>query len=400
MLSSPLSFNPSPEAANGGTPCPAIVYMQRSDAGLPVLPWDNVPKSIADNLQNAFVFRLVREPNGELRCPYISAGIQKLLGLSAAALRENLSLLNTIVDAVALHEILTAARVSSRNGSQLLIDVDVHPENADARRLRLSATPRNLRGGFIQWDGLALDVTDQVQAKEAARLREAALLASNRDLEAYAHSVAHNLRSPLHCIDAYLELFRIGHPTMLEEQAGEILKEMQASTDRMRSMIEDMLQISRLSSGELNRQTVDLSQIAQMLAEVLQRREPGRRVEIVIPDGITVNGDPRMLAIALTNMFENAWKYTSKREHARIEFGADDCGGVQVFHVKDNGAGFDMAQSARLFGAFQRLHSTADFPGTGLGLSIVRRIIERHEGHVWAEGAVGKGATFYFTAQA
>jgi len=160
-----------------------------------------------------------------------------------------------------------------------------------------------------------------------------------------------------------------------------------------------MLNLSRITRSEMHRETVDLSALAQDIASELQKRYPERQAEFVIAEGLTSKGDSRLLQVLLDNLLGNAWKFTGKQPRARIEFGVTQDEGNPVYFLRDNGVGFDKAYADKLFGAFQRLHATSDFPGTGIGLATVQRIVHRHGGGVWAEGEVGAGATFYFTLQ-
>ncbi|MBI3810615.1 MAG: hypothetical protein HY283_00175 [Nitrospirae bacterium] len=165
----------------------------------------------------------------------------------------------------------------------------------------------------------------------------------------------------------------------------------------MAQLIDDLLNLSHVTRAEMRRETVDLSRMAEIAAEALKRMQSDRKAEFVIEKGLTAEGDERLLRVALDNLLGNAWKYTGKRSQARIEFGRTNHDGRSAYFVRDNGAGFDMAYAHKLFGAFQRLHSVSEFPGTGIGLATVQRIIHRHGGQIWADGAVDKGATFYFT---
>ncbi|MGB6482073.1 MAG: ATP-binding protein [Candidatus Acidiferrales bacterium] len=162
-------------------------------------------------------------------------------------------------------------------------------------------------------------------------------------------------------------------------------------------LIDDLLNLSRYTRIEMQREPTDLSEIGREVAAALRESQPHRDVEIVIAPELQSQSDPRLMRVVLDNLLGNSWKFSSKKAHARIEFGKTDGNGSSAFYVKDNGAGFDPAYAARLFGAFQRLHSAAEFPGTGVGLATVQRIIRRHGGRIWAESAVGQGATFYFT---
>jgi light-regulated signal transduction histidine kinase (bacteriophytochrome) len=165
----------------------------------------------------------------------------------------------------------------------------------------------------------------------------------------------------------------------------------------MAALIEDLLALSRVSRAEMRSQTIDVSALTRAIVANLQAAEPDRRVEVVIAAQLTCRGDRNLVAIVLENLLANAWKFTAKQEHARLEVGATQSGGEIAFYVRDNGAGFDMQYATKLFAPFQRLHAESDFPGTGVGLATVRRIVHRHGGRVWAESAPGQGATFYFT---
>ena len=167
----------------------------------------------------------------------------------------------------------------------------------------------------------------------------------------------------------------------------------------MAELIDDLLKLSRVTRSEMQRETADLRALAQMIATELQQSQPERRVEFVINPGLVAKGDAHLLRVALQNILGNAWKFTKKRPHAKIEFGSIQRDGQRVYFVRDNGIGFDMTYADKLFDGFQRLHSPADYEGTGIGLTTVKRIIERHGGNIWAESAVDQGATFYFTLQ-
>jgi signal transduction histidine kinase len=234
--------------------------------------------------------------------------------------------------------------------------------------------------------------------------RTGQLQAANRELEAFTYSVSHDLRAPLRSIDGFSQALLEDYGERLDGQGREFLQRVRRASQRMAQLIDDLLKLSRITRGELVREPVDLSQLVGSVVEELRQAEPGRRVEVVIQGGVRAEGDARLLRVALENLFGNAWKFTSRREQARIEFGTAGSVGLgrgqadrTVFFVRDNGAGFDPAYAAKLFGVFQRLHLPAEFPGTGIGLATVQRIIHRHRGRIWAEGAVDEGATFLFT---
>jgi signal transduction histidine kinase len=222
------------------------------------------------------------------------------------------------------------------------------------------------------------------------------LEATNKELESFSYSVSHDLRAPLRAIDGFSQAILEDYADKLDDQGKDHLQRVRAASQRMGHLIDDMLNLSRIGRMELTRQRVNLSDIATEIAAELRESAPDRSVEIIIAPNLFAEVDPRLLRIMLTNLLGNAWKFTAKREGARIEFGASTDVLSQAYFIRDNGAGFDMTYANKLFGAFQRLHSTTDFPGTGIGLAIVQRIISRHGGQIWAEAKINDGATFYF----
>ena len=235
------------------------------------------------------------------------------------------------------------------------------------------------------------------ELEERVRQRTADLELANRELEAFSYSVSHDLRAPLRSIDSFTRLLQEDCGDKLDDEGKDNLQRVRAASKRMDQLIEDMLNLARVTRGELRMEPVNLSSLAQEIIGELAVREPEREVHLLIAPAVVVSGDGNLLRIALGNLLGNAWKFTSKREEAKIEFGVIRQEGRPVYFVRDNGAGFDMVFARKLFGAFQRLHTTKDFPGTGIGLAIVQRVIHRHEGRVWAEGTVDGGATFFFT---
>ena len=240
----------------------------------------------------------------------------------------------------------------------------------------------------------------------AGRLRE--LDNAGRELDSLAHSVSHDLRAPLRIVDGFATIVLEdygdrGKP--LDDLGRDHLRRIVAASQRMNSMIDTLLNLSRMTSRELTSERVDLSQIARELADDLRDdlriREPTRSIEFVIGPGLKADGDPTLLRLVLQNLLGNAAKFSAKSRDARVEFGRNEASQSAEFFVRDNGAGFDMRFAEKMFGMFQRLHSANEFPGTGVGLATVQKIIQRHGGRVWAEGvpapADGHGATFYFT---
>jgi signal transduction histidine kinase len=223
------------------------------------------------------------------------------------------------------------------------------------------------------------------------------LESANRELDAFTYSVAHDLRAPLRAINGMTEILFEDKLGQLDEEGQRYLRIVRDSGARMTQLIEDLLKLSRITRSELARQPVDLSKMVHEIARGLASTEPAREVDFVIQDGIRAEADPRLLRVAFENLIGNAWKFTSRRAAARIEFGVEERQEGVIFFVRDNGAGFDMAYVDKLFGVFQRLHPVTEFEGTGVGLATVRRIVSRHGGRIWAEGVLGKGATFFFT---
>ena len=238
------------------------------------------------------------------------------------------------------------------------------------------------------------------ELEERVRERTAQLEMANRELESFSYSVSHDLRAPLRAIDGFGQALLEDFPEHLPGDAKRYLSRIRGSTQHMAQLIEDLLNLARVSRGTLERRTVDLGQIAQQVAGELQQREPGSAVEVSVWDGIRTVADPHLLRIVLENLIGNAWKFTSKTEKPRIEIGALKDRGRTTYFVRDNGAGFDMAYADKLFGAFQRLQSATEYAGTGIGLATVQRIVHRHGGRIWAEAEVGKGAVFFFTLEA
>lgn len=234
---------------------------------------------------------------------------------------------------------------------------------------------------------------------EHGRLSEAsiALAAANDELEAFSYSVAHDLRAPLRGIQGFSQAVIEDYSDKVDARGRDYLQRVSAAAVRMSALIDDLLQLSRISRAGLVRGSVDLSALVGAIALELQQEWPGRTVEMVIAGGVHASGDSQLLRIALENLLGNAWKFTSKVAQPRVEFGRTVTDGNETFYVRDNGAGFDAAYAGRLFSPFQRLHAERDFPGTGIGLATVQRVVRRHGGRIWAEGQPDAGATFYFT---
>jgi signal transduction histidine kinase len=229
------------------------------------------------------------------------------------------------------------------------------------------------------------------------RHAEMALRLSNRELEAFSYSVAHDLRAPLRGINGFSHALLEDHADALDAEGKDYLRRIAAAAGRMGELIDALLALSRVSRAELRREHVDVTKLADAVANQLRTTYPDRSVEFVNQDGLVAEADRVLVRAVLENLIGNAWKFTGKTGHARVAFGAEVEGGANVYYVRDNGAGFDMAYAAKLFAPFQRLHAMEEFAGTGVGLATVERIVHRHGGRIWADGTVGKGATFHFT---
>jgi PAS domain S-box-containing protein len=272
----------------------------------------------------------------------------------------------------------------------------------DGAQIVLSVTMSPIRdsgGAIVGLATIGRDVTplrelqaDLVSAKEAAE-------AANRELESFSYSVAHDLRAPLRALDGFSQALVEDYGEQFDDVGKKYLGYLRDSAQRMSSLIDDMLSLCRVTGRPLQRETLDVSALARAAIERLARAEPSRRVSITIEEGLGVFADRALFSMVLDNLLGNAWKFTAKKSDARIELRQLQLERGRAFCVRDNGAGFDMAQIERLFGVFQRLHAASDFPGTGVGLATVQRVIRQHGGRVWAEGKVGEGASFFFALE-
>jgi len=234
-------------------------------------------------------------------------------------------------------------------------------------------------------------------ALDSLRLAKEAVDAANRELEAFAYSVSHDLRAPLRTISGFSHVLVEDHARQLGEQGQDSLRRIVAAVEKMGQLIDDLLNLSRVTRVEMQRGRVDLSRLARKTFEEIRRSQPDRPIDLLVADGLTGAGDERLLGVVLRNLLDNAWKFTLRKDRARIEFGAVAAAGGTAFFVKDNGTGFDMTYAGKLFQPFQRLHAMREYPGTGIGLATVKRIVERHGGRVWIEAQPGRGTTVCFT---
>jgi hypothetical protein len=265
----------------------------------------------------------------------------------------------------------------------------------------------NSDGSFAGTVGVALDITERRQAElelrkhrdlleELVAQRTHELAAANKELEAFSYSVSHDLRAPLRSIDGFSHILLDDYGTQLDPTATGYLHRIRTAAQRMAQLIDDLLELSRVTRNELFIEPVNITALAETIVGDLKAANPERQAKISIEPKLRAQGDVNLLHIMLQNLIANAWKYTGKKAVAEITLGKLDAEQNNIFYIRDNGAGFDMRYANKLFGAFQRLHGSDEFEGTGIGLATVQRIIERHGGKVWGESEIGKGATFYF----
>ena len=284
-----------------------------------------------------------------------------------------------------------------RDGRLIYVEISSHTLDYGGRRARIvlahDITQRQLAQQALE------HLNENLERRVAERTRELAV--SNRELESCAYSVSHDLRAPLPVIDGFGKALLSRHAGQLDEQARHYLSRIRDNTRQMGELIDDLLSLARVTRAEMQAERVNLAPKAAQIIERLRQRWPDRDVAVEIDDDMSCSGDPRLLVVVLENLIENAWKFTGRTQQARIRIGRKAGeGGETVIYVSDNGAGFDMAYSAKLFNAFQRLHAASDFEGTGIGLATVYRIVTRHGGRVWADARPGEGATFQFTLKA
>jgi signal transduction histidine kinase len=253
-------------------------------------------------------------------------------------------------------------------------------------------------------DQLEREIAERTEAEQKVtklndelRRRNTDLETTSKELEAFSYSISHDLRAPLRGLNGFSQVLVEDYGDRLGDEGKNLLQRIRAGSQRMGQLIDDLLNLSRVSRGELRHASVDLSRLARSVVEELRASDPQRSVDLRIADDLRVDGDPNLLRVALENLLGNAWKYTAKRPRSTIEFGLSRDNDHSSFFVRDDGVGFDMQYVGKLFTPFQRLHGVDEFPGTGIGLVTVQRIIRRHGGRVWAEAEVNKGATFHFT---
>ncbi|MGR9105946.1 MAG: sensor histidine kinase [Gammaproteobacteria bacterium] len=268
----------------------------------------------------------------------------------------------------------------------------------------ITAAVKKDANGNLYFDGILKDISERKEDEQRIRelneslsARTTELEAINRELEAFSYSVSHDLRAPLRAIDGFSRSLVNEYADRLDEKGRDRLHRVRAAAQRMADLIDDLLNLSRVTRTEINREAINLTPIADEVIQALRQSDPLRKLEFSVHSPLITQGDPRLLRIVMDNLIGNAWKFTGQRADAKITIGVKTQGSEICYFVQDNGVGFDMSYADMLFGAFQRLHDTNEFPGSGIGLATVQRIIHKHGGRIWAESSVGNGATFYFT---
>jgi len=338
----------------------------------------------------------VWEVDEHMRYVYSSPVVGELLGYETAELIGKTPLdLMTAEEAARLKPALTEL-IGSPMPFKGLENVNLHKDGYQVV-LETSGVPLfDAEGNFTGFRGIDRDISARKEAEEKIKKLNAELEEANKGLEAFGYTVSHDLRTPLTTINLSCQVIMELCGSNINDQCKSVLQEICKTTERMGQLINSLLCLSRISRGDLNLATVDLSAMARVIAAELQLVHPERQAVFTIADGVTAYGDPDLLRLVMANIIGNAWKYTGKRETTVIDFGVTECDGERTYFIRDNGTGFDMNQADKLFTAFERLHKKSDFEGHGIGLATVQRIIHRHGGRVWAEGEVDKGATFYF----
>jgi signal transduction histidine kinase len=267
----------------------------------------------------------------------------------------------------------------------LYLLLSFHERRTNAAMRALSERENDIRRMNAELERRVVQRTEQLEA-------------TNRELESFAYAVSHDLRAPLRSMSGFSQLLQEAPSSQLDDKSRHYLQRIHEASRRMSALIEDLLSLSRISRSELAPRLLDLSQLIADSSATIRERYPDRAVELHIEPNMSVHGDARLLRIAIDNLLDNAWKYTAHTPAARVEVGSQlDAAGTRTFFVRDNGIGFDMAYSSKLFGPFQRLHSESQFPGTGIGLVTVQRILARHGGRIWVDAELNRGATFHFT---
>ena len=354
------------------------------------------------------VFEYRLRPDNSATFEFVSDQALDVLEESPETLMREPRLMFEMVEPGYRRRLLRSMRASRERLTLWTVELPIRTKSGRVKWMRGQSVPKPLDDGSVTWDGVMIDVSAQKQAEQAIQMlnerlerrvaeRTAELSAAYKELESFSYSVSHDLRAPLRAIDGFSRLLLEDHARGLDADAMRLLERVSAAAQRMGQLIDDLLSLSRVTRSEPKRVRADMSAIAHAIVAELEHDAAQRVVDVRIEPDMICFADPNLLRIALYNLLGNAWKFSSKRDRALIEVGTLRNGGKTVYYVRDNGAGFDMKHAGKLFGAFQRVHSSREFDGTGIGLATVSRIIDRHGGAVWAQAEVDRGATFYFT---
>jgi signal transduction histidine kinase len=365
-------------------------------------------KALGDNLPKGAVYQMYATPDGLRRFEYVSEGIKWLNGLTPdAVMRDSGSLYSLILEED--RPALQAAEIRSYRTMGTFHEVlRYRLDDGSIGWIQICSEPRKTMEGRVVWDGVAIDVTARERALAEIKVlnaeleqrvaeRTAGLTHANRSLETFSHLVAHDLRAPLRHVEGFSSILKSEYADRLDAEGRRLLDKIIDGGETMSRLIEGMLAVARLEAATLSRGDTDLSALCASICRTLAEADPGRFVRFRIQPGLVDCADRTLIRNVLENLLGNAWRFTSREADALIEFGAVERDGERLYFVRDNGAGFDPKHGDKLFTLFHRLHLAQEFPGTGVGLASVRSVIANHGGRVWAEGAVGKGATLFFT---
>jgi PAS domain S-box-containing protein len=363
---------------------------------------------LGDNLPDSYVYQYLHEADGTPRFLYISAGVERLHGLSREDVLRDSGALHRQIDPEQMPELVAMEAASLQSMADFEMELRMCRTDGEWRWLQVRSRPRRKANGQILWDGVAADITELKQAEEEilklntsleqrVEERTAELLAANRELDAFAYAVSHDLRAPLRAMNGFSQALVEDCGEQLQGEAHVYLDQIILASRHMGDLIDGLLTLSRSTREELHRDQLDLSESAGLIRNELVRQDPDRPVAWQIEPGMPARGDARMLEVVMRNLIGNAWKYTAGAPAPLIRVYMEERDGSRCYCIADNGAGFDMSHSERLFKPFQRLHRQDEFPGIGIGLATVQRIVHRHGGEISAEAEPGKGAIFRFT---
>ena len=347
------------------------------------------------------LYNFLGRTDGTYCFPFATDSIRHLFGCAPEDVRNDFAPVEKVIYKDDLKKLYRSFIVTGKNMTNWELEFRVQLPGQPLKWLFGHSTPEQLPDGSILSHGYITDITERKKAEEKIiRLNETLeekVKERTAELEAFSYSVSHDLRAPLRTIDGFGQALLEEYDDKLDEQGKSYLTRITRATNKMGDLIEDMLKLSRISRSEMDIVPVNLSQIARAVTEELQSSHQGRLVDMTITDNLVDSADPRLMRIVLENLIGNAWKFTGKKEKAEIEFAARIEGNKKVYFVRDNGAGFNMENSKKLFAPFQRFHSAEEFSGTGIGLALIQRIIIRHGGRVWAQSQLDQGTTIYFT---